>query len=47
MSNLKLPGDDENKKGEISMTRMAIWVIVGGIAIYLIISGVVGIIAKG
>ena len=47
MSNLKLPGDDEKKKSEISMTRMAIWVIVGGIAVYLIISGVVGIIAKG
>ena len=27
--------------------RVAIWVIVGGIGLYLVITGVVGIIAKG
>jgi len=47
MSDFKLPGDDEKKKGEVSFARMAIWVIVGGIAIYLLVSGIIGIIAKG
>ena len=47
MSDLKLPGEDEKKKGEISMGRIAIWVIVGGVGLYLVISGVVGIIVKG
>jgi len=45
MSDLKLPGED--KKDGPSMTRIAIWVIVGGIALYMLISGVIGIIAKG
>ena len=35
------------KKAEISMGRIAIWVCVTGVALYLIISGVVGIVAKG
>jgi len=43
---LKLPGDDE-KKPAISMNRLALWLVVGGIGAYLLISGVVGIIAKG
>jgi hypothetical protein len=47
MSDLKLPGDDENKKGAISFNRIAIWVIVGAVGLYLVISGVVGVIAKG
>ena len=47
MSDLKLPGENEKKKGEISMGRIAIWVIVGGVGLYLLISGVVGIIVKG
>ncbi|MEP6482132.1 MAG: hypothetical protein ABJA94_09020 [Rhodoglobus sp.] len=41
---LKLPSDP--KQGP-SMGRIAIWVIVGAIGLYLVISGVVGIIAKG
>ena len=45
MSDLKLPGED--KKNEVSLTRIAIWIIVGGIALYLLISGIVGIIAAG
>jgi len=40
----QLPGD---KKPEISFARIAIWVIVGGIGAYLLISGIIGIIAKG
>jgi hypothetical protein len=31
----------------ITTNRIVLWVVVGGIALYLIISGVVGIIAKG
>lgn len=46
MSDLKLPGE-ENKKPDVSFTRLAIWVIVGGIGAYMLISGVVGIIAAG
>ena len=40
----KLPGD---KKPAITFNRIAIWVIVGGIGLFLLISGIVGIIAKG
>ena len=46
MSDLKLPGEDE-KKPAISMNRIAIWVIVGGIGLYLVITGLVGVITKG
>ena len=46
MSDLKIPSDDK-KKPEISFARIAIWVIVGGVGLYLLISGVVGIIVKG
>lgn len=43
---LKLPGDDK-KKPAISMNRLALWLVVGGIGAYLFLSGVFGIIAKG
>ena len=43
---LTLPGD-ENKKPAVSMNRLALWLVVGGIGAYLLISGVIGIIAKG
>jgi hypothetical protein len=46
MSDLKLPGDDK-KKPAISWQRIAVWVVVGGVAIYLIITGLAGVIAKG
>ena len=46
MSDLKLPGE-ENKKSDVSFTRLAIWIIVGGIGAYMLISGVVGIISAG
>ncbi|HEX7833962.1 MAG TPA: hypothetical protein VF479_00675 [Pseudolysinimonas sp.] len=46
MSDLKLPGDDQ-KKPAISWQRIAVWVVVGGVAIYLIITGLAGVIAKG
>ena len=47
MAELKLPGEDDKKKGEISFARIAIWVIVGGVGAYLLITGIVGIIVKG
>ena len=46
MSDLKLPGE-EKKKPAVSMARISIWVVVTAIALYLIISGLVGVIAKG
>jgi hypothetical protein len=45
-----LPDDelrDPNKPKPPSMTRIAIWVIVGGFGAYLVISGILGILAKG
>lgn len=47
MSDLKLPGEDDKKKGEISFGRIAVWVIVGGVGLYLVITGLVGVITKG
>ncbi|MEQ1737411.1 MAG: hypothetical protein ABL886_13530 [Rhodoglobus sp.] len=47
MAELKLPGEDDKKKGEISFARIAIWVIVGGVGLYLVLSGVIGILVKG
>ena len=41
---LPLPGDPP--KGP-SFARIAIWVIVGGIGAYMVISGIVGMIVKG
>jgi len=44
---LALPGDAEKKKREISFTRIAVWLIAGGFGAYLIITGIIGIVAKG
>ena len=46
MSDLKVPGE-EKKKQPISFARIAIWVVVGGIGLYLVITGLVGVITKG
>jgi hypothetical protein len=45
MSDLKLPGEDNKKK--ISLARISIWVFVGAVGAYLLITGIVGIIVKG
>lgn len=45
MSDLKLPGEDDKKKGP-SFNRMAIWVLVGGVGLYLLVSGFIGILVK-
>lgn len=34
-------------EGTITLGRIAIWVIVGGIGAYLLISGIIGIVVKG
>ncbi len=47
MTNPSLSGENDKKKGEISFARIAIWVVVGGIGAYLLISGIVGILVKG
>jgi len=46
-NDLPLPGDAERKKREITLTRLALWLIIGGFGAYLLVSGLVGIIAKG
>ena len=48
MSLPALPPSDEKPDPRIpSWRRIVIWVIVGGVGLYLVISGVLGIIAKG
>jgi hypothetical protein len=37
------PGD----KAKITWQRLSIWIIVGGVGLYLVISGLLGVIAKG
>ena len=46
MSDLKVPGEEKKKK-ETSLGRVAIWVIVGCVGAYTLITGIAGIIAKG
>ena len=43
---LELPGDNE-KKPSVSMNRLALWLVVGAVGAYLLLSGVFGVIAKG
>jgi hypothetical protein len=42
----ELPLDERRKKAGLTRNRVAIWVIVGGFALYLIITGIVGILTK-
>ena len=37
---------DENRK-KIAAGRIVVWIVVGGIGLYLIVSGLIGIITKG
>ncbi|WP_213816734.1 hypothetical protein [Glaciihabitans sp. dw_435] len=39
--------DGEKKKPAITTNRIVLWVVVAGVAIYLIVSGLVGVITKG
>jgi hypothetical protein len=45
MSDLKLPGDD--KKPAVSWQRAAVWIVVGAVGLYMVITGLAGVIAKG
>jgi hypothetical protein len=47
MTDAPPPIPPDKPKNQIPFTRIAIWVIVGGIGLYLVISGVVGILVKG
>jgi hypothetical protein len=38
MSDLKLP-QDKDKKPEVSFSRMAIWIVVGAIGLYMVVNG--------
>jgi len=40
------PGEGPNKP-KITPTRIVIWLAVAGVGLYLVISGIVGILAKG
>jgi hypothetical protein len=42
------PAPREPRPGpRISTARIMIWIVVGGIGVFLLVSGIVGIIAKG
>ena len=47
MSDLKLPQDDKKPEGGVSTSRVVIWLVVGCVGAYLVISGVIGIISGG
>lgn len=38
---------DDGKKPGITPARIVIWLVVGAVGLYLVASGVLGIIAKG
>jgi len=41
------PEQTREEKRRQLLIRVAIWIVVGGLGLYLVISGIVGIIAKG
>lgn len=44
---MSLPPGNDPKKPRLTPTRIAIWLAVAAIGLYLVISGIVGILAKG
>jgi hypothetical protein len=46
MSDLKLPGEQDQKKGT-SFTRFSLWVIAAAVGLYSLITGIVGVISNG
>lgn len=44
MSSPQLPGD---KPLAVSWRRVAVWIAVGGVGLFLVITGLAGVIAKG
>ncbi|MCU1424203.1 MAG: hypothetical protein JWM51_494 [Microbacteriaceae bacterium] len=45
MTDLKLPGDKDKSKP--SPVRVAIWICVAGVGIYMLLSGVIGALNAG
>jgi hypothetical protein len=41
------PADPNGEKKKPSFARIGAWVVVGAIGAYLVLSGIVGIVAKG
>lgn len=46
MSDLKPDDENVTKKNAVSFNRIVIWVLVGGVGLYLVISGIIGILVK-
>lgn len=42
-----LPPEPGKKKPKVSTARITIWIVVGVVAVYMIVTGLVGVIAKG
>jgi hypothetical protein len=47
MTDPKLDDDKKKKNTGVTPTRIAIWVFVGGVGIYFVVSGIVGIASHG
>ena len=39
--------DPENPRPKVSPTRIGIWVLVAGVGLYMVVSGVIGILNGG
>ncbi len=46
MSDPKRPQMPKDR-GKITSTRIVVWIVVAGVGVYLVITGIIGIIAKG
>jgi hypothetical protein len=44
---MTLPPSKQPEKKPVSWQRIAIWVAVAGVGLYLVITGLAGVIAKG
>ena len=44
---MSLPPGNDPKPPRLTATRIAIWVVVAAAGLYLLIAGIVGILAKG
>lgn len=48
MSDSPIPGPERPRdRPPITPARITTWLVVGGIAVFLIVSGITGIVAKG
>jgi len=46
MTDLKLPGEEKQKKGP-SFNRFAVWIIVGAIGLYMVVTGLISTMSNG